>query len=129
MGVGQVLLIDDNPLQLRVRETVLRNAGFNVQLAASAETALAMLRSSSDRIGLVITDHLMPGGDGAQFVRKLRQENSWIPVIVLSGMPEAEPEYEALDVIFRVKPLPPPELIALVRACLESKGNNQAGAA
>lgn len=129
MGVGQVLLIDDNPLQLRVRETVLRNAGFNVQLAASAETALAMLRSSSDRIGLVITDHLMPGGDGAQFVRKLRQENSWIPVIVLSGMPEAEPEYDGLDVIFRVKPLPPPELIALVRACLESKGNNQAGAA
>ena len=127
--MGQVLLIDDNPLQLRVRETVLRSAGFKVQLAATAETALAMLRSPGDRISLVITDHLMPAGDGAQFVRKLRQENSWIPVIVLSGLPEAEPEYEGLDVVFRVKPVPPPELIELVRAYLESKGNNQVGAA
>jgi DNA-binding response OmpR family regulator len=126
---GQVLLIDDNPLQLKVRETVLHNGGFQVNLATTVESALAMLRVLGERIGLVITDHVMPGGDGAQFVRKLRQENSWVPVIVLSGMPEAEPEYDGLDVLFRVKPVPPPELIELVRTCLESNGRHQAGAA
>ena len=36
-------------------------------------------------------------------------------MIVLSGLPEAEPEYEGLDVVFRLKPVPPPELIELVR--------------
>ncbi len=127
--MGQVLLIDDNPLQLRVRETVLRNAGFKICLATTAESALATLRALSERIGLVITDHVMPGGDGAQFVRKLRQENSWLPVIVLSGMAEAEPEYDGLDVVFRVKPVPPPELIELVHTCMEGNGSHQAGAA
>ena len=39
-----MLLIDDNPLQLKVREAVLRNAGFQVSVATTAESALAMLR-------------------------------------------------------------------------------------
>ncbi len=129
MRVSQVLLIDDNPLQLKVRETVLCSAGFTVCVATTAESALATLRVLGERIGLVITDHVMPGHDGAQFVRELRKENSWVPVIVLSGLPEAEPEYEGLDVVFRVKPVPPPELIDLVHASLESKGKDQAGAA
>lgn len=127
--MGQVLLIDDNALQLSVRETVLRNAGFTVCVATTAESALATLRILGARITLVITDHVMPGRNGAQFVRELRQENDWVPVIVLSGLAEAESEYEGLNVLFRQKPVPPPELIALVRASLEGKRNDQAGAA
>lgn len=127
--MGQVLLIDDNALQLKVRESVLRNAGFTVCVADGAESALAMLSVAASRISLVITDHVMPGGDGAHFARKLRQAENWTPVIVLSGMPEAEPEYDGLDVVFRVKPVPPPELIELVRKCLAGDGNHQVGAA
>ena len=62
-----------------------------------------------------------------QFVRELRQENDWVPVIVLSGLAEAESEYEGLDVVFRQKPVPPPELIALVRASLEGKRQRPGG--
>lgn len=128
-GVAQVLLIDDNPLQLSVRETVLRNAGFTVSIATTAESALATLRVLGDAIGVVVTDHIMPGHSGADFVRILRQENSWVPVIVLSGLPEAESEYIGMDVAFRQKPIPPPELIALVRSALQSNGRDRAGAA
>ncbi len=127
--MSQVLLIDDNALQLSVRETVLRNAGFSVCVATTAESALASVRILGERISLVITDHIMPGGNGTEFVRRLRKENHWVPVIVLSGLPEAESEYEGLDVVFRQKPVPPLELIALVRANLESNGGHQAGAA
>jgi DNA-binding response OmpR family regulator len=127
--VGQLLLIDDNALQLSVREAVLRNAGFTVAVATTADSALATLRILGQRINLVITDHIMPGCNGTEFVRRLRQENDWVPVIVLSGLPEAEAEYGGLDVVFRQKPVPPPELIALVRACLKANGNDQAGAA
>ncbi len=127
--MSQVLLIDDNALQLSVRETVLRNAGFTVCVATTAESALATLRILGQRISLIITDHIMPGCNGTQFVQQLRKENDWVPVIVLSGLPEAESEYEGLDVIFRQKPVPPPELIALVRHCMLSNGNDQAGAA
>lgn len=129
LRVTQVLLIDDNPLQLRVRETVLRNAGFSVCIATTAQSALATIRTLGSRISLVITDHIMPGCDGAQFVRLLRQENDWVPVIVLSGLPEAEPEYDGLGTMFRQKPVPPQELIALVRESLEGKGTGKVGAA
>ncbi len=92
----QILLIDDNPLQLGVRETVLRNAGFQVSIATTAETALATLRTLGNRIGLVITDRDDAQVSGSEFVRLLRAENDWVPVIVLSGMPEAAPEYEGV---------------------------------
>jgi DNA-binding response OmpR family regulator len=127
--VPQVLLIDDNPLQLTVRETVLRNAGFTVSIATTAESAMATLRVLGDSIGVVVTDHVMPGHTGSDFVRELRQENGWVPVIVLSGMAEAAAEYEGLNVMFRQKPIPPPELIALVRSSLDGNGHDRAGAA
>ena len=124
-----MLLIDDNPVQLSVRETVLRRAGFSVSVATTADSALATLRILKDRISVVVTDHVMPGRNGAEFVRQLRQENQLVPVIVLSGMPEAESEYEGLNVVFRQKPVPPPELIALIRVSVADNGNDQAGAA
>jgi len=113
----RVLLIDDSPLQLRVRETVLREAGFEVCIATTAESAHALLRSepAGDSIGVIVTDHILPGASGAAFVRQLRQIKPSVPVIVITGLPEAEAEYEGLGVIFRQKPCPPPELIALVR--------------
>jgi DNA-binding response OmpR family regulator len=114
-----ILLIDDNPLQLKVRETVLRQAGFQVSVATTAESALATLRALPDRVGLIITDHLMPGTSGSELVRQVRAARIQVPVIVLSGLAEAEPEYEGLDVTFRVKPYPPTELIALVKSRLD----------
>ncbi len=117
-----ILLIDDNPLQLKVRETVLRQAGFQVSVATTAESALATLRVLPDRVGMIITDHLMPGCSGSELVRQVRALHIALPVVVLSGLAEAESEYEGLDVFFRVKPFPPEELIALVHSLLESNG-------
>lgn len=113
--MSQVLLVDDNPVQLQLRETILRNAGFAVAIATSAESALVLLRTASIHIGLVITDHLMPGTSGVEFVRRLRGQDVQMPVIVLSGLPGAEDEYQDLNVAFRLKPLAPTELIDLVR--------------
>jgi CheY-like chemotaxis protein len=126
--LNQVLLVDDNPVQLSVREAVLRKAGFQVSIATTAESALATLRTLGDRIGVIVTDHLMPGRSGPELVRRIRAENDWIAVIVLSGMPDANSEYEGLEVVFRAKPLPPPELIELVRSSL-AQANRHRGAA
>lgn len=126
--LSEVLLVDDNPLQLRVREAVLRNAGFRVSVATTAASALGMLRASADRIGVVVTDHVMPDCSGSELVRAIRSENAWLPIVVLSGLPEALPEYEGLNVAFRAKPLPPTELIELVRKSL-GQATGQRGAA
>lgn len=126
--MSQVLLVDDNPLQLKVRETVLRNAGFQVCVATTAESALATLRASQERIGVVVTDHLMPECSGLGFVQQIRASDNWIPVIVLSGLLEAESQYEGLEVTFRAKPIPPPELIELVQSSL-NRADKRRGAA
>jgi DNA-binding response OmpR family regulator len=119
----RVLLIDDSPVQLRVREVVLRDAGFEVLIATTAESANALLRSQSvgDSIGVIVTDHMLPGASGADFVRQLRQIKPTVPVIVITGLPEAETEYDGLNVVFRQKPCPPSELIALVRDSMKSE--------
>jgi DNA-binding response OmpR family regulator len=116
--LSQVLLVDDNPSQLSLRETILRQAGFHLSAATTAESALATLRVFGDQVGVVVTDHIMPGCSGVELVRQIRAIKPDLPVIVLSGLPEAESEYRGLDVIFRRKPLPPPELIELVRSSL-----------
>ena len=48
----------------------------------------------------VITDHIMPGMNGSQFVRELRKTQPHLPVMVISGLEEAEQEYAGLDVRF-----------------------------
>jgi len=126
--LSQVLLVDDNPSQLKVRETVLRNAGFQVCVATTAESALATLRALQERVGVVVTDHLMPGCSGLGLVQQIRASDNWVPVIVLSGLTEAESEYQGLEVIFRAKPFPPPELIELVQSSLDHAAKRRGAA-
>ncbi len=96
---------------------------MQVQVATSASSALALLRSpaAGTQIGTVVTDHIMPEASGAEFVRMMRQANPDVPVIVISGLAEAEEEYAGLNVTFRQKPFPPGELIALVKKSLASR--------
>jgi len=126
----QVLLLDDNPAQLLVRELVLRKGGLESHVATNAQSALAFLRSGlgQEKIGVVVTDHIMPGMDGAQFVRELRAFNEEMPVIVISGLAEAEQEYANLAVTFRTKPCEPEDLIALVKTTLTKAPRSRASA-
>lgn len=113
----QVLVIDDNPTQLRVREAVLSGAGFSVLTATSAEEALELLRNPEASSGLrvIVTDHVLPGASGDSFVRELRNFSPSVPVLVITGMDEAEPEYAGLGVKFLLKPCAPEDLISHVR--------------
>lgn len=115
-----VLLVDDNPVQLSTRQTVLSEAGLEVQVATRADSALALLRSLSaaQKIGVIVTDHIMPEATGSDFVRLARAVNPDVPIIVISGLAEAEQEYTGMDIVFRQKPCPPPELIKLVQSAV-----------
>jgi DNA-binding response OmpR family regulator len=120
INLSQILLIDDDATQLGVREAILRASGFTVAVATSAEIAIALLRSAPNQFGLVISDHFLTGATGVDVVRQVRSFLPRIPIVIISGMPELEAEYEGLDVIVRQKPMPPPELIALVRSQLHT---------
>jgi CheY-like chemotaxis protein len=111
-----ILLIDDNAVQAATRQTILKRAGYFVIAVLSPERALEQLRNNDlpEPIDLILTDHIMPGMTGSEFVSRLREFQPNIPVLVISGMAEAEDEYQGLGVVFRLKPLLPENLLASV---------------
>ena len=116
----EILLIDDEQAHLRFREAVLRDAGFSVSTAGDAASALNLLRDQTfaAQVGLIITDHVMPGATGAAFVKILRNLHPSVPVLIMTGMVEAEEEYAGLNVQMLQKPCPPPDLIRRVTEIL-----------
>jgi len=118
-----VLLIDDNAIQAATRQTILRRAGYFVFAALNPQRALEQFRENQfpEEIDLVITDHIMPGMNGAEFVTELRTIHPDLPVLVISGLDEAEEQYAGLNVLFRQKPLLPDALLASVHSLLKSR--------
>jgi CheY-like chemotaxis protein len=112
-----ILLIDDNAVQAATRQTILKRAGYNVIAALSPARALEQFRLHDfpRPIDLIVTDHIMPGMNGSEFITKLRQIEPRIPVLVISGMAEAEEAYNGLNVHFRMKPLLPDNMLSSVR--------------
>ena len=113
---AEILLVDDNPVQAATRQAILTLHGWRVGGSESAYRALEMLEDPElfNSVALVITDHCMPDLNGPQFIDLLRMRLPDIPVVVLSGLPDAEEEYRDLDVVFRTKPILPDQLLALV---------------
>ena len=112
-----ILIVDDNPIQAVTRRLILEKAHFPVVLADDGAAALAKF-DAGEQFGVVITDHCMPQMTGPELVKKLRERSSTLPIVVLSGLPEAEREYDGMEVYFRLKPLQPEELIELSRTLL-----------
>jgi CheY-like chemotaxis protein len=123
-----ILLIDDNAIQAAIRQTVLKRAGYFVIAALNPMRALEQFKDDAfpAPINAVITDHIMPGMNGAQFIRELRKTHPSIPVMVISGLEEAEQEYAGLNVQFLLKPLSPDLLLSHLHYLIE---NEQEGAA
>lgn len=115
-----VLLIDDNAIQAATRQAILRRAGYYVIPALNPRRALDHFqdRDFPADISAVITDHIMPGMTGAEFVRELRKTHPDLPIMVISGLEEAQNEYAGMNVRFLVKPLPPDLLLSNLRELL-----------
>ncbi len=117
----RILLVDDNHIQSATRRAILEYCGREVAVALHGKQALDLLNNdaqTSNPFGLIITDHLMPVMSGPEFVTQLRLQGFELPVVVLSGLPDAETAYEGLDVNFELKPCNPDRLIALVQELL-----------
>jgi CheY-like chemotaxis protein len=127
-GQAAVLLLDDNAVQAAVRQTVLRRSGYFAIAALNAKRALEQFQNGEfpARISAVITDHIMPGMTGAEFVRELRKTHPTLPVMVISGLEEAQVEYADMNVDFQLKPLPPETLLSHLRDLLAEENEGAA---
>ncbi|HEV2464829.1 MAG TPA: response regulator [Acidobacteriaceae bacterium] len=118
---ADILLVDDNAIQATTRRSILLRTGRTVAVALEPLEALDMLKDDElvDSIGLVITDHYMPGMQGPEFVAEIRRVLPSVPVLVLSGFSDVEHEYEGLNILFRMKPIAPEQLIAMAKTLLD----------
>jgi CheY-like chemotaxis protein len=115
---SRILLVDDNHIQSATRRSILEVSGRQVCVALQGGQALELLNNPENSIGLIVTDHLMPVMSGPQFVAEVRRRGFTLPVVVLSGLPDAESAYDGLNVVFRLKPCDPESLIRLVQELL-----------
>ncbi len=114
----RVLVCDDDPQILRALRVVLRDAGYEVIPAETGEEALD--RAAVQPPGAAIVDLMLPGIDGVEVCRRLR-EWSDMPVIVLSAVHEGTEKVRALRMgadDYVTKPFEPAELVARLEAAL-----------
>ena len=79
----QVLLIDDDPEVRKVLSRMLRRAGHQAIEASNGLEGMARLRTSS--VDLVLTDIMMPGMNGIEFIKMARQHYPSLKVVAMSG--------------------------------------------
>jgi len=92
-----ILVIDDNPQNLRLARMVLRSAGYEVHTAVDAESALVALETVAP--ALIVMDVQLPGMDGLELTRRLKAVPRWrhVPVLALSAYAMKGDELKALD--------------------------------
>ncbi len=80
-----VLVVDDNPTNLRLMVKTLQLAGYSVLTAPNAENAAAMLREAS--VDLILMDVGLPGMDGLTLTRRLKADGSTqhIPIVIVTS--------------------------------------------
>jgi CheY-like chemotaxis protein len=85
-----VLVVDDEPIVRQATRHILSQAGFEPIMAVNGREALQVFQTHTDRIALVILDLAMPGMDGAETLRALRQIRPSTRVLVASGYGERD---------------------------------------
>ena len=123
-----VLLVDDSPETLGFLTEALEENGFSVLIATSGQAALSITeRISPD---LILLDAVMPGMDGFETCRRLKQGAAVaeVPVIFMTGLTETEHVVHALDsggVDYLTKPIQIDELRARIRVHLANARSAQ----
>jgi two-component system KDP operon response regulator KdpE len=114
----RVLVCDDEPQILRALKVLLRDGGYEIETAETAEEALD--RAALRRPDAAIIDLVLPDGSGTDVCRQLRRWSA-MPIIVLSAVGDEDAKVEALAAgadDYVTKPFGPRELLARLEAVL-----------
>ena len=115
--MARVLIVDDDPVQLRLTAEVARRAGFTPITAAGGDEALSLLRADPG-YGAVILDLVMPDRDGMAVMEAMQKDAIAVPVIIQTAHSSLDTVVSAMRngaADFFVKPVAPERLIVSLR--------------
>ncbi len=120
---GQVLLVEDNPINQQVAQEILQLMGVEVSIAGDGYQALELLHDRS--FDLVLMDIQMPGMDGYEAVRRIRAEEKFngLPVIAMTAHAMSGDREKCLEAGMNdhiAKPIEPARLHATLQNWLET---------
>ncbi len=116
-----ILIIEDDPSLLMGLTMNLRREGFRVRTANDGHRGLEEL--ARERPDLVVLDLMLPGVDGLEILRRIREEDAALPVVVLTALGSERDKIKGLDLganDYVTKPFSIAELQARVRATLRT---------
>lgn len=130
MPSGTVLVVDDDPIIVSLLQVNFEIEGYDVLTATGGEAGLALARAGSPDV--IVLDVMMPGIDGLEVARRLRDDPATksIPVVMLSAKAQAADVQAGLEVAddYITKPFEPLELLervgALVTRSRAAQGRN-----
>lgn len=117
-----VLVVDDEARMRKLIKDFLAQKDFNILEAEDGEKALKIYNENKDKINLILLDVMMPRLDGWSVLRQIRQENSTLPIIMLTARGEEQDELFGFELgvdEYIAKPFSPKILVARVEAILK----------
>jgi two-component system response regulator MprA len=118
-GQARILVVDDDPRIAASVRRALAYEGHRVIVAVDGAAALAAARDHAP--DLVVLDRMLPGIDGLEVARRLREDSPSLPILMLTARDAIDDRVEGLDAgadDYLVKPFAYEELLARVRALL-----------
>ena len=126
----RILIVNDEPVQKYLIASLLQQEGYEVMEAENGLEAVEILENGFDP-HLVITDLYMPGLDGWQLCRYIREKGSSVPILVISAFFEVKEIAEILKALgvddFLRSPIQRQELLSKVKDLLEGKSSFRKG--
>ena len=119
-GDETVLIIEDEVALRRSAERVLRQHGYNVLSAGDGIRGLEVFEAHKETIDLVLTDLVLPRGDGFHVAKEVRRQRPEVAVLLSSGYTDRRRvERDTSEFPIFWKPYTPAELARRIRVCLD----------
>jgi len=123
----RILLVEDDPMIGEAVTTALKDATYAVDWVRDANEASHAINISVHQV--VLLDLGLPGHDGLELLRQLRQSGQSVPVIIITARDDVEDRVRGLDLgadDYLVKPFDLNELLARMRAVIRRQGGQAA---
>ncbi len=126
--LNTVLVVDDEPSVRDYLADVLQYDGYQCRCFSEGLAALSYLSQRNQPADLLLADISMPGMDGIDLLRNVKETNPEMPVILISGLYELAIAVDALDAgadDYLHKPVKPQDVLALVNRYLDPNDGSQ----